>query len=449
MLLQVNKLFRTLLTVIAAAVITASAAAAETVPLYYGEIKKGDIPARVNSLGSYDVAIEDVVTALGLMRTSNKQGIVVTMSGIKMEFWGSSSVARSNGMMISMPSPVEIKNGHWWGNKDSVLNAVNYFYTGIGKEGAVRFGEPVPDRAPVPVITKPAPKPVKKEEPVKVKPDPVVQKKEEKKEPAPVVQKKQEKEPEPVYQISEPAAPVQKIDVKTSLRPIVVLDAGHGGKDPGAGANGIREKDVTLKAVKILKRKLEARGFDVRATRITDVYLQLGERTAFANDNDANVFVSLHCNAMPKGKRAAGLEFYIMALPSDKDAMRLAVYENKELTQDGNTGEAEKKSDRKTTLLLKILGDMQQNHKIDDSTQFAEALYKSARASGINPRKVAQAPFFVLRGAGMPAVLIEMGYLTDKEDAAKLRSDAYLSKLCDSFADGIAAYINAHPVITK
>ena len=445
MLLQVNKLFRTLLTVIAAVVITASAAAAEMVPLYYGEIKKGDIPARANSLGSYDVAIEEVVTALGLMRSPNKQGIVVTMGGVKMEFWGSSSVARSNGMMISMPSPVEVQNGHWWGNRDSVQNAVNYFYTGIGKDGAVRFGDPVPGSRTKPVIK--APEQVKKAEPVKAKP--VV--KEEKKKPAsvPAVQKKETKQPEPEYQISAPAAPVQKINVKSSRRPIVVLDAGHGGKDPGAGANGVREKDVTLRAVKILKKKLEAMGFDVRPTRITDVYLKLGERTAFANDNNANVFVSLHCNAMPKGKRAAGLEFYIMALPSDKDAMRLAVYENKELTQDGNTGEAEKKSDRKTTLLLKILGDMQQNHKIDDSTQFAEALHKSARAGGINPRKVAQAPFFVLRGAGMPAVLIEMGYLTDKGDAAKLRSEAYLSKLCDSFAHGIAEYIKEHPVVTK
>ncbi len=99
----------------------------------------------------------------------------------------------------------------------------------------------------------------------------------------------------------------------SNKRPIVVLDAGHGGHDPGAVANGIKEKDINLRAAIMLGEILQSYGIDVRYTRKTDVYLKLGERTAFANDNKANVFVSIHCNAMPKGKTAAGLEFYIMA----------------------------------------------------------------------------------------------------------------------------------------
>ncbi|MFR5880564.1 MAG: N-acetylmuramoyl-L-alanine amidase family protein [Cloacibacillus evryensis] len=113
-------------------------------------------------------------------------------------------------------------------------------------------------------------------------------------------------------------------------RPVVVVDAGHGGHDPGAAANGVREKDVNLKAAIELGEILRQYGIDARLTRRTDVYLKLAERTAFANKNDADVFVSLHCNAMPKGRSSvAGLEYYIMALPSDKDAMNLAIAENK------------------------------------------------------------------------------------------------------------------------
>ena len=234
-----------------------------------------------------------------------------------------------------------------------------------------------------------------------------------------------------------------------SKRPVVVLDAGHGGHDPGAGANGAREKDINLKAVHTLGRILSSYGVDVRYSRKTDVYLKLKERTAFANDNKADVFISMHCNAMPKGKRAAGLEFYIMALPSDRDAMQLAIYENKEISGGDSHADAEQRSDKKTKLLLKILGDMQQNDKINESTNLAEVLHKSAKSSGLPMRKVGQAPFFVLRGAGMPAVLIEMGYLTDAGEARKLMTQNYLDTLCASFASGIVSYIKEHPVVAR
>ena len=229
---------------------------------------------------------------------------------------------------------------------------------------------------------------------------------------------------------------------------IVVLDAGHGGKDPGAMANNVREKDIVLKAVHELAEILRSQGIDVRFTRTADVYLKLSERTAIANENNADVFVSLHCNSLAKKNASvSGLEYYIMALPRDKDSMALAVAENKELAGGATQANAPSPAvDKKTKVLLQILGDMQQNDKINESTDFAEYLYNSSVASGIKMRKVAQAPFFVLRGAAMPAVLVELGYLTNKQEAQKLTTAEYRQTLCNVIAKGIVDYLREHPV---
>ncbi len=241
----------------------------------------------------------------------------------------------------------------------------------------------------------------------------------------------------------------QPTNAKTQ-KPVVVLDAGHGGHDPGAMANNVREKDIVLKAVHELAAILRNQGIDVRLTRSTDVYLKLSERTAIANKYNANVFVSLHCNSLAKKNAAiSGLEYYIMALPRDKDSMALAIAENKELAGGSNVTTSATVTDKKTRVLLQILGDMQQNDKINESTTFAEYLYNSSLASGLKMRKVAQAPFFVLRGAAMPAVLAELGYLTNKDEAQKLTTLEYRQKLCNTIATGIVRYLNEHPTITE
>lgn len=228
-----------------------------------------------------------------------------------------------------------------------------------------------------------------------------------------------------------------------SARPLVVVDAGHGGHDPGAVGNSLREKDINLKAALQLTERLKKLGLDVRLTRGDDRYLKLAERTAIANNANADIFVSLHCNALPRGKHASGVELYLMAEPSDKDAMDLAVYENRELSGQGqNTSEAEAAADQRTKLLLKILGDMQQNDKISESTTLAEFLYKRAQGAGLSLRKVRQAPFFVLRGAGMPAVLVEMGYITEQKDAKLLNTESFRGKMMDNIAAGILDYVN-------
>lgn len=223
---------------------------------------------------------------------------------------------------------------------------------------------------------------------------------------------------------------------------LVVVDAGHGGHDPGAVGNSLLEKDINLKAAHELIASLKRLGIEVKATRTDDRYLKLAERTTFANNAKADIFISLHCNALPKGKHASGMELYLMAEPSDKDALNLAIIENRELSGEANNAaEVAAAADSKTKLLLKILGDMQQNDKITESTNLAEDLYNRTKAAGFSLRKVRQAPFFVLRGAGMPAVLVEMGYITEASDAKLLNSSAYRVKMMDSLAAGILDYL--------
>lgn len=432
-MLQVNKkILRILSSALLLVVIMVASASAETLSLWYGDIKKGDISARTNSLKGKDVAIEETISALGLARTGNLQGIVVVLDGKKMEFWNNSSVVRVDGAIISLPDPIAVEDGHWWADSKAMIIILDQFYVKIGKKPGMTWTESGQEPAQ-------AKKEETKEKPQK---ETVAE------------QKKPKKEV-----VSEPEIPMAGEEKKESVTPvplrvtsggkspIVVLDAGHGGHDPGAVANGIREKDINLRAVLQLGKMLEENGMDVRYTRKTDVYLKLAERTAFANDNKANVFISIHCNAMPKGKHAAGLEFYIMAPPSDKDAMQLAIYENKEISGGAETPQDVQRADQKTRLLLKILGDMQQNDKINESTTLTEVLHRSANSSGLPMRKVRQAPFYVLRGAGMPSVLIEMGYLTDRAEAQKLNTVNYREVLCSSFAKGIVTYINEHPTV--
>ncbi len=219
----------------------------------------------------------------------------------------------------------------------------------------------------------------------------------------------------------------------------IVIDPGHGGKDPGASANGVTEKNVNLAVGLELQRVLAAKGYNVIMTRATDVYLKLQERTDIANNVNADLFVSVHVNALPNKKSMTGFEIYIMALPTDKDAMNLAKIENREYVEGKGMDTAN--VDRRTEMLLHILGDMQQNNKISESTDFAAALYNAGVRGGLPMKRVAQAPFFVLRGAGMPAVLLEIGFVTNASESRLLTTQAYQQKIANAMSDGIANYL--------
>lgn len=439
LLLQVSK--KTVALLLAAALLAlcaASVASADTMTLMYGDIKKGDITVRKNSLGGFDAAAEEVVAALGLVPSAVQNGLVVTMSGNKIEFWSNASIIRVSNNIVPLTEPISYADKHWWVEGKALAAAFDQFFASIGRKGGLRWTASDGKAAPVQTATAPV-KPETAAKPAETKPATVKPAETKPAEPKTV------ETPKPAA--TKPAtAPSAVIVPKTNQKPIVVIDAGHGGHDPGAVGNGLREKDINLKATLELGKILAAKGVDVRYTRTTDVYLKLAQRTEIANKHSASVFISMHCNAVPKGRKAAGLEYYIMAPPSDKDAMQLAITENKELMSGESSAEAAAQADKKTQLLLKILGDMQQNDKINESTALCEYLHKDAKNSGLPMRKVGQAPFFVLRGAAMPAVLVEMGFVTDAAEAKKLNTASYREKICRSIAAGVVQYINDHPV---
>ena len=222
-------------------------------------------------------------------------------------------------------------------------------------------------------------------------------------------------------------------------RKTIVIDPGHGGKDPGASDNGVREKDINLAVGLELHKVLTEKGYNAVMTRATDLYLKLQERTDIANNVEADLFVSVHVNALPRKKSMTGFEIYIMALPTDKDAMELAKAENREYVE--GKGMDSSNVDRRTEMLLKILGDMQQNNKISESTDFAAMLYNAGVRNGLPMRRVAQAPFFVLRGAGMPAVLLEIGFVTNANESQLLTTQAYQQRIANAMAEGIVNYL--------
>ena len=211
----------------------------------------------------------------------------------------------------------------------------------------------------------------------------------------------------------------------------IMLDAGHGGKDPGAQGNGLVEKDVNLRMALILGKTLQERGFKVIYTRTTDVFLPLEERTALANSQKADLFLSLHCNAHTDPSMC-GLETYSLNLARTPDAVRVAARENS-------------MSDRNISDLQMILTDLMLTSKIKESVDLAHGVHRRGLASIRRVWTVAdhgnrEAPFYVLMGAKMPSALLEIGYITNRTEAARLKSDAYLRTLSRGITEGVIAY---------
>lgn len=220
---------------------------------------------------------------------------------------------------------------------------------------------------------------------------------------------------------------------------LVVIDPGHGGIDKGAiGPRGVKEKDLTLKVAKELATVLREKfGFTVVLTREDDTFVPLEDRTAMANSRGANFFISIHVNAA-KSKRASGIEtFFLSYDATDEEAVRLAAVENG--FDAGRTGiEYAFNDDLKTTLL-----DLVETAAHHESSTLAEAIHTSIiRSTGRGDRGVRQAPFAVLEGAVMPAVLVELGFISNSRDARWLLSTDGRSQLARSIALGVAAFQN-------
>ena len=215
----------------------------------------------------------------------------------------------------------------------------------------------------------------------------------------------------------------------------IIIDPGHGGKDPGAvGKNGTREKDVMLSLAKIVAEKVSSElKCEAILTRSDDTFLPLEDRTAIANMKKGDLFISLHMNAH-RDERVSGIETYILNIALDEDAMNLAARENATSTK--NIGD-----------LQMILNDLMLNTKINESGRLAEFVHKGLLKelrkgyNRVHCRGVRQAPFYVLIGAEMPAILVEVGYITNNTENGRLCSTAYLNRTADGIVKGIGSYI--------
>lgn len=215
----------------------------------------------------------------------------------------------------------------------------------------------------------------------------------------------------------------------------IIIDAGHGGKDPGAiGRHGLREKDIVLKLANILARKVrEKLNCQAVLTRRSDVFLPLEKRTAIANMKKADLFISLHVNAH-KYRKVQGLETYFLNIALDEDSMNLAARENATSTKNISD-------------LQMILNDLMLNTKINESSRLAEFVHKGLirelrkRYKRVMNRGVRQAPFYVLIGAEMPAILVEIGYITNSIESRRLTSETYLKGVASGIVRGIDLYI--------
>jgi N-acetylmuramoyl-L-alanine amidase len=215
----------------------------------------------------------------------------------------------------------------------------------------------------------------------------------------------------------------------------VVIDAGHGGKDEGAiGVNGILEKNLVLDVSERLAQLLQAEKLMVILTREEDRFVPLEVRTSRANDARGDLFVSIHANAA-KSRKARGIETYFVSLEaSDSASSLVAERENQAL---GSSGPAALGQDP----FLALLGDMISTDHMADSNAFAKlAQAELAQIVEESSRGVKQAPFVVLMGVQMPAALIEIGFLSNKEDASSLRNKAHRQKIAEALARAVVAF---------
>jgi N-acetylmuramoyl-L-alanine amidase len=213
----------------------------------------------------------------------------------------------------------------------------------------------------------------------------------------------------------------------------VVIDAGHGGHDPGAHANGISEAELVLDVALRLSRLLQKQpGIEVVMTRDTDVFVPLEERPAIANREGADLFLSIHANAS-RNPKAHGVETYFLNFASNPDAAAVAARENSA-------------SGRAMHSLPDIVRAIAFNNKIDESRDFADTVQRSmvrrlaARNKQLKDLGVKQAPFVVLIGAAMPSVLSEISFVTHKQEGQLLKTGAYRQQIAEALLDAVLRY---------
>ena len=218
----------------------------------------------------------------------------------------------------------------------------------------------------------------------------------------------------------------------------IVLDAGHGGKDPGAiGMNGLTEKEVALDIALRLRTLIQQQlGKTVIMTRDTDNFIPLEDRTLLANAKRADLFVSIHTNSHPK-RTTQGVEIFLLGQSSDRRALAVAAREN-------NT--PEKSMDNLERVLQTIQHDLIRDYNIEESLKFAHETRDAFIARLKDPYGtvdlgVKRAPFYVLLNANMPGILAEVSFISNPAEEQRLRSDEYRQAIAQALLEGIKAYM--------
>jgi N-acetylmuramoyl-L-alanine amidase len=225
---------------------------------------------------------------------------------------------------------------------------------------------------------------------------------------------------------------------------VIILDAGHGGKDPGNSYHGFREKDIALKTTLKVGRFLEKDSdFKVIYTRVSDEFIELANRPKMANKNDANLFVSIHCNSV-KNYGPSGTETFVMGLSRTDMNLEVAKSENSVIYLEDNYKETYKGFNPKNPESLLGLTIMQEDN-LNSSINLANKIQNNFTTNlKRKTRGVKQQPLWVLDAAYMPSVLIELGFLSNLEEGKYLNSDAGQEKMANEIADAIIKYKNEY-----
>ncbi len=229
------------------------------------------------------------------------------------------------------------------------------------------------------------------------------------------------------------------IKTKRKKHKKIVLDAGHGGKDCGAmSANLVCEKDIVLEVVKFLHKELKKRGYSVLLTRDKDIYIDLVARTELANKKSADLFISVHANSIPKRStsNAHGIETYFLSTARSERARKVAEQENKD---DVNLMDYFSKS-----LLLNSLNTQRLivSNKLAIDVQYGMLQSVRKNYPDVVDGGVREGPFWVLAGALMPSILIEIGYNSHAIESKRIQSKPYQKILAKGIADGIDSFFS-------
>ena len=225
---------------------------------------------------------------------------------------------------------------------------------------------------------------------------------------------------------------------------VAVVDPGHGGDREGAfSPDGVPEKRIAMEIARRLAARLQKQGGRIILTRTGDVSVPLGNRSDVANMEQADIFISIHLNSMPsraKRARTRGIEtFFLSADATDASAGAVAARENADRLAEEPEGDP-------ADPVAGILTDLQYTASLTESSRLAYAIHdRLVRSTQAEDRGVKQAPFYVLAGAKMPSVLLELGFISHAEESRKLRSAAYQEALARAVADGVKAWRTAGP----